>query len=190
MASLNSLRMVLYRIRARLVEHPVFTRQTGVPVSDPSYNTEREELEKLKDQLGLVLRELNNRSNLLEVRTRNLWNIPQTERFRARASIRSHTDETDEVLALAREVRDLLQDLMQKSGRISQGELADGIGKFIEKLHHEGHTHSEVAGNHGLSYTKVQPNEHAGSLEGVTILVFALLQAWLHVSKRKDGTKK
>jgi hypothetical protein len=190
MASLQALRMVLYRIRARLVEHPVFTRQTGVPVNDPSYNTEREELEKLKDQLGLALRELNNRSNLLEVCNRNLWNVPQKERFRARASLRSHTEETDEVLALAREVRDLLEDLMQKSGRINQGELADGIGQFVEKLHHEGHTHSEIPGNHGRSYTRVQSNEHAGSVEGVTILVFALLQAWLHVSKRKDGDKK
>ncbi|HEX8710750.1 MAG TPA: hypothetical protein VF730_02670 [Terracidiphilus sp.] len=190
MASLYPLRTVLYRIRARLVAHPVFTRGTGVPVNDPSHFEELEELEKLKDQLHLVMRELNNRSNLLEVRSRNLWNVPQKDRFRARASIRSHTDETAEVFALAREVRELLEDLMEKSGRISQGELADGLGKFIEKLHHEGHTHSEVAGNHGLSYSKAQPHEHAGSIEGVTILIFALLQAWVHVNKRKETRKK
>lgn len=190
MASLSQLRLVLYRIRARLVEHPVFTRQRGVPIDDPAHYSELNELEELADQLRLVLRELRNRSNLLTVRTQALWNIDPQDRFRARDSIRSQSNELDSVQALAHEVQKLLEDLIRKSGLVSEGEIAKGVGELIEKLYHEAHAHGEVHGiPDGLSYSSPGPNHFAGSVEGVGILVLVALRAYIYAAKRKKSRK-
>ena len=190
MAGLNQLRLVLYRIRGKLIEHPVFTRGHGVPVDDSAHNKELEELEDLATQLRLVLRELRNRSNLLTARRQGLWNIDPQDRFRARDSIRSQADELDDVLALAYEVQELLEDLLRKSGLVSEGEIAKGIGELIEKLYHEAHEHGEVHGApDGLSYTSPSPNHFAGSVEGVGLLVFVALRAFIYASKKKKSSK-
>lgn len=190
MAGLSQLRLVLYRIRGKLIAHPVFTRQRGLPIDDPSHNTELKELYDLAEQLRLVMRELHNRSNLLAARTQGLWNIDPRDRFRARDSIRSQADELDSVLELAQEIQRLLEDLIRRSGLVGEGELAQGIGELIEKLYHEAHMHGEVHNvPDSLSYTSPRPNQFGGSVEGVTFLVFASLHAYLYVLKRKKSRK-
>ncbi|MGA7106371.1 MAG: hypothetical protein WBY75_01405, partial [Terracidiphilus sp.] len=172
MATVSELRMVLFRIRAKLVEHPVFTRQRGVPIDGPSHDTELAELDRLGLLLSLVLRELGNRSNSLAVREQNLWNFDPQDRFRAAASIRSQQAGVNELLALTGEIQSLLEDLIRKSGLLGEGEVAQGIGELIEKLYHQAYEHGEVNGMpDGLSYASPKPNEFAGSVEGVTILV-------------------
>ena len=186
MATVSELRMILFRIRAKLVEHPVFSRQGGVPIDDPAHDRELAELDRLGLQLSLVLRELKNRSNSLAAREENLWNIAPQDRFRAAASIRSHQAGVNELLVLAREIQALLEDLIRKSGLLGEGEIAQGIGELIEKLYHQAHEHGEVNGMpDGLSYTSPKPNEFGGSLEGMTILVFAALRAFVYLSRRK-----
>lgn len=190
MASTSQLRLVLYRIRGKLIEHPVFARQSGVPVDDSARSKELEELDDLATQLRLVLRELHNRSNLLTARRQGLWNIDPQDRFRARDSIRGQADELDDVLALASEVQELLEDLIRKSGLISEGEIAKGIGELIEKLYHEAHAQGEVHGvPDTLSYTSPGPSHFAGSVEGVGLLVFVALRAYIYASKRKKSRK-
>jgi hypothetical protein len=190
MAGLSQLRLVLYRIRAKLIEHPVFTRGRGVPIDDSAHSKELEELDDLSSQLRLVLRELHNRSNLLNARRQGLWNIDPQDRFRARDSIRSQADQLDDVLALAHDVQELLEDLLRKSGLVSEGEIAKGIGELIEKLYHEAHEHGEVNGApDGLSYTSPSPNHFAGSVEGVGLLIFVALRAFIYASKQKKSRK-
>jgi hypothetical protein len=41
----------------------------------------------------------------------------------------------------------------------------------------------------GLSYVSPKPNEFAGSVEGVTILVFAALRAFVYLAKRKNRSR-
>jgi len=185
MAGISELRMLLCRIREHLIAHPVFTRGTGLPVEDPSRDRELEELDRLSLQLSLVWRELKNRSNLLAVREQNLWNVARKDRFRAAASIRSHQAEVADLLTLARQVQSLLEDLLRKSGLISEGELAKGIGEFIEKLYHAAHAHGEVQNMpYGLAYTSPAQGELGGTVEGVTILVFVALRALVYAAKR------
>jgi hypothetical protein len=190
MASVSELRMVLFRIRAKLVEHPVFTRQRGVPIDDSALDRELAELDRLGLQLSLVLRELGNRSNSLAVRERTLWNFAPQDRFRASASVRSQQAGVNELLALTGEIQTLLEDLIRKSGLLGEGEVAQGIGELIEKLYHQVYEHGEVNGMPDrLSYVSPKPNEFAGSIEGVTILVFAALRAFVYLAKRKSGSR-
>ncbi|HUB30842.1 MAG TPA: hypothetical protein VL967_14140 [Terracidiphilus sp.] len=190
MASLYELRTLLFRIKAKLVEHPVFTRQAGLPADDPAHARELAELDRLELQLSLVLRELGNRSNSLSVRRDNLWNVKPEHRFRVAASIRSQQEGVNEVLALGREIQRLCEDLIRKSGTVGEGEIAQGIGELIEKLYHQAHAHGETNGMpDGIAYISPKANELGGSVEGVTILVFVALRAFLHLAKRKPGNE-
>ena len=185
MAALTELRMVLYRIRQQLVAHPVFTRGTGVPLDDPAHDRELEELDRLSLQLSLLLRELKNASNLLDARRQGLGNVPREDRYRAAASLQSKQADVSALFSLAREIQGWLEDLLRKSGLLGEGEMAQGIGELIEKLYHQAHTHGEVHNMpDGLSYTSPTKGEFGGSLEGVTILVFVALRAFLYAAKR------
>ncbi len=185
MASTSELRMLLFRIRGKLIEHPVFTRGTGVGVDDPARNRELDELDKMGLQLSLILRELKNKAHLLGVREQNLWNVSPQDRFRAEASIKGQQAELNEVLSLARELQRLLEDLIRKSGLIGEGEMAQGVGELIEKLYHQAHAHGEVNGMpDGLAYRSPSNGELGGTVEGVTILVFVALRAFIYAAKR------
>lgn len=185
MSSLNQLRMVLWSIRNQLTEHPIFSRRAGLPVDDSARNTELTELDEQRNRLGLVLRELNNRSNLLSARTQNLWNIAPQDRFRARSSIRSQTDEVNDVLALAREVQSMLDDMLTNSGLITLGDAAKGLGESVTEIYHHAHEAGELLDSQpGLFITKPQPNQFAGSVEGVTITIYVTLQVITYLAKR------
>jgi hypothetical protein len=185
MATHSELRMLLYRIREQLVAHPVFSRGSGVPVDDPAKFRELGELDRLSLQLSLIFRELKNKSNLLNVREQNLWNLPHKDRYRAAASVHSQQAEVADILELAREIQRLLEELLRKSGLIGEGELSQGIGEFIEKLYHQAHAHGEVQNMpDGLSYRSPGKGEFGGTVEGVTILVFVALRAFVYAAKR------
>ncbi|HEU5339646.1 hypothetical protein [Edaphobacter sp.] len=186
MATLPELKMLLYRIQGELMKQPVFVRGKGVPVDDPSHSREMEELERLSLRLSLVLRELKSSANLLAAQRQGLWNVPRPERFGAAAAIRSRQMETDEVLRLAREIQELLEELIRRNGQIEEGELAKGIGELIEKLYHQAHVHGETQQiPDGLAYMPAARGEYAGSVEGVTLFVFVALRAWLRLMKQR-----
>jgi hypothetical protein len=188
MARLSDLRMILYRVKGQLTEHPRFIRGTGVPVEDPAYTREGEELERLSLQLSLVLRELKNKSNLLDVRWRNLSGLALDDRYRTAASIKGQQAEILDVLKLAKEVRAQIEDLMIRSGSIGEGELAQGIREFIENLYHQSHTHGESLNMpDGLAYIPAPKDGFGGSFEGVTIAVFVGLRALLYMRKSTAG---
>ena len=184
MATLSDLKLLLYRLRGHLIEHPVFSRGTGVPVDDPTYAREIAELDQLSLQLSLILRELKNKSHLLGVQEQNLWNVPRSDRYRAAASVQSQQAELYEVLKLAKELQALLEDLIKRSGLIGEGELSQGIGEFIEKMYHQAHAHGETQSMpDGLAYVPASKSELGGSVEAVTIFVFVALRALLYMRK-------
>jgi hypothetical protein len=184
-STISELRILLYRIQQKLVAHPIFTRGAGVPVDDPARVRELEELDKMSLQLSLIARELKNKSHLLAARETNLRKLPHEDRYLAAASIRGQQSEIADVLKLAGEIQKLLEDLLRRSGLIGEGELADGLGKFIEKLYHQAHTHGEVHNMpDGLAYASPAKGEFGGSIESVTILVFVALRAVVYAAKR------
>ena len=186
MATLPELKLLLYRIQGELVEQPVFVRGSGVPIDDPSHDREIAELDRLSLRLSLILRELKNKTNLLGAQQKGLRKVPHADRYRAAASIRSQQTEVDDVQRIAREIQELLEDLIRRNGSISEGEIAKGMGELIEKLYHQAHTHGETQQMpDGLSYMPATKGEYAGSVEGVTLFVFVALRAWISLMKRR-----
>jgi hypothetical protein len=184
-STLGELKMALVHIKGKLFQHPVFTRRAGLPIDDSGRTRELEELDALNFQLSIVIRELRNKSNSLTGRQASLWGMRPEDRYRAAASIRGQQAEVQEVLRLAAEIQQMLEDLIRNSGLIPEGDVAEGLAKFIEQMYHQAHTHGEVHNvPDRLSYVPAPAHgEFGGSIEGVTILVFMALHAYTYALK-------
>lgn len=186
MATTSDLKLLLYRILDHLRNHPAFAREHGIPVDDPAYFREIEELDRMSLQLSLILRDLKSKSHLLQLHAQSLWKVPRAERYASAASVASQQAELQEVMKLAHQVQELLEDLIRRSGLIGEGELAQGIAELIEKFYHQAHTHGEA--QHmpdGLAYVPASTSLQGGSVEGLTIFVFVALRAFQYLKKRR-----
>ena len=196
MATLTDLKLILLRIRSHLLANPVSTRGTGTPVDDPAYPRELEELDLLRQQLELVVRDLNSEANLLGVREQSLKKMSRKmspdDRYRATASVHGRQSELEELLRLANDLKALLEDLLMKSGLIGEGEIAQGIGEFVEKMHQTMQSHGEIEQlTNGPALFPAAKSQFGGSLEAVTIFVFAALRVLVYLRKRgeRSGNK-
>jgi hypothetical protein len=183
--TLTDLKLILYRINDHLLAHPVFVRGRGTPVDDPAHTREIDELDRLSIQLGLVVRELRSKANLLRVREQNLWKNPREGRYGAAASVHDQQAELEKVLEFANDLQAVLEDLIERSSSIGEGEMSQGIGEFIEKMRHLMHTHGEIGQlTDGSAYIPAGKSQVGGSVEAVTLFVFVALRVLVHLRKR------
>jgi hypothetical protein len=190
MSTLTSVSALLLSIKLQIVKHPVFTRGTGVPLDDPAYMHEAEELERMSDKLALLIRNINNHRNLLSAQERGLWNVPRDQRYRAASSIAQQQGETGRLLEAASDLQKLLQELMRRNGMLSDGEIAEKITEFIKEWHEHAHSgHQTQIDSHpaGPAYQPLQPGHFQGSPEALTIAVWAALRALAYYMKRRKG---
>jgi hypothetical protein len=187
MSTLNDLTNQLTRIQQRIVAHPVFGRGTGVPVDDPGYAREADELERMSAELNLVIRNVSSHLHLLSAKKRGLWSVPRDRRYSAAASVDQQQLDSDRLLRTATDVRRLLDELMRRNGRVSDGDIADKVGEFIKQWH-ETHSHHGVhseAPTGAPSY--LPPGHFQASPEAATIAVYAALRALAYfLRKRSD----
>jgi hypothetical protein len=187
MSTLNDLTNQLTRIQQRIVAHPVFGRGTGLPVDNPGYVREADELERMSAELDIVIRNTSSHLHLLSANQQGLWNVPRERRYSAAASIHQQQLDADRLMRTANDVRKLLNDLMRRSGRVSDGDIADKVGEFIKHWHE---THSHQTGHsepvpHAPAY--LPPGHFQASPEAATIAVYAALRALAYfLRKRKD----
>jgi hypothetical protein len=193
MATLTDLKLILLRIRSRLLTNPVAMRGTGTPVDDPAHPRDLEELDRLSRQLELVMRDLKSETSLLQVRAQSLRKMSRKmspeDRYRATASVHGRQSESQDLLNLANDIKALLEDLLKKGGLIGEGEISQGIGDFVEKMHQAMQSHGEI--EHVTHGPALIPGEShlEGSLEGVTIFVFAALRVLVYLRKRRERAR-
>lgn len=184
MASTEALRVLLFRINNQILQHPTFTRDGGVPVDDPAYYRESQELERASLQLGLILRELKQKANLLNIRTQGARFAPLDQRFRV-SSMKGQHDELRSLNEMARNLQKTLEDLIRKNGNLGEGETAEKLAEFIEKIFKQAETHSETHDvSHGLEYTNYHA-PHVGGLEGIVIPIFILLRVLNYLRRNR-----
>lgn len=156
-------------------------------MDDPAYARESVELDRLSLQLSLIVRDLKSKANSLNLQEQKLWSIPRADRFKAAASVHGQQLEVEQVRKQAIELQALLEKLIERSGLLHDGELADGFAKAIEQFAHQAHISGEAQGiPDQLSYVPASKTELNGSLEGITIMVFAALSALRYLKKRNQ----
>ncbi len=186
MANTSQLKRWLIYLQGKLLQHPTFIRQHGVGVDDPAYQREVDELEQIQGQLALIVRENRSKVNQLTAKQQGLWKLAHDERYRAAASLKSQLKEVEDLERQAKQVIGLLEDLMVKNCDLGEGELAEGISKMIEGSFEALHAHGESQGlPYPMSYIPAHQLKLGNSIEGVTILVFAALHAYISILKRR-----
>lgn len=182
--SVSQAKILLRQILDQLVRHEQFTRPSGTGIDDPAHFRELEELERLSVRLSLIVRELQSRSNLLTARQNNIRKVPHETRFTEQASIQGQQFEVSEALKLAAQIQELLESMLRKSGLMSTGEMAENIGKFIEKAYKEFRTHGEVSDPGGqLEY---RPIRHEMGIEWASAAVFMALSVYIRLRRRSE----
>ena len=186
--TVSEAKVLLHQILDQLIRHEQFTRPSGTSVEDPAHFRELEELEKLRLRLSLIVRELQSRSNSLTARQNNIRKVPHESRFTEAASIRGQQFEISEVLKLAAQIQELLEDMLRKSGLMSTGELAENVGKFIEKAYKELRSHGEVADVPGqLEYRTITKEM---GVDWATAAVFMGLSVYIRWKRRRETKQK
>ena len=157
-----------------------------MPVDDPGYATEMQALDRLGHRLELLMRELNSKQHQLDARERNLWNIPRDQRYGPAASVAQQQAEVNELIRAASELRKLLEDLIQRSGLISQGDVVSGIGELIKRVYEQAHEHHEGIPS-SPSYIPTSPGQFQASPDAALITVFVAMRALQLLWKKKKG---
>lgn len=191
MSTLNDITIQLIHIKQAIVEHPVFTRGSGVPVDDPAYAREAEELERMSERLNILIRNVRNHLHLQSAKEQGLWNVPRDLRYGAATAVGQQQAEAQRLLQAALDLRRLLDALMRRNGLVSEGEIAEKVGEFIKEWHEKWHSspHATHAGAPGVpSYVPpLSPGHFQASPEAATIAVYAALKALAYFLKRKKG---
>jgi hypothetical protein len=183
--SLSPVRLQLDLIKQRLIQHPIFVRGAGIAVDDPGYAEETRQLDLLRDTLSIQIRELKNRLHLLSAQEQALPKVARERRYSASASISQQDTSVRELLRTAAEIQSLIEDLIKKSGLLTSGDVACGIGELINRLYEQYH-HGEIAlPGTGPAYQSLLPGQFNASPEAATIAVFIALQAWISLRRRK-----
>ena len=184
MASLESIKLILFRLRAKLVSHPAFVRFDGGPsVDDSSYNREWDELNDISRGLALALRDLKSKENLTSIQTRNALRGPLDQRFRA-ASIQGGAHELRMITDMARTLQKSLEDVVRRNMSQGQAQTAQQLSEFIEKVYKQTHTHAEtIDTSHELRYKPYSPQPEA-TLEGSLFPIFMLIRALDYLRKQ------
>lgn len=177
MASLESIKVILLQLRAKLVAHPAFTKFDGGPtIEDASYDRDWNELNDIARRLALVLRELKQMESLVALQSRAALRAPIDQRFRA-ASIQAGGHDLRMVADLARTLQKTLEDMVRRFSGPGQAETAKQIAELVEKLYKQAHTHTETIDvSHELRYTPYQPGGEP-TLEGLVFPIFMLIRA-------------
>jgi hypothetical protein len=175
-------------INLQLIQHPGFFRGAGVPIDDPAYVEEANQLENLKQKLAILVRELKNRTHFLVAQEHALWRVPRDQRYSQTHSIDQQQENTRDLLRAAAEIQQRLEDMIRTSGLLTSGELAKGIGETITQLYEQSH-HVEVTGLSPPVYKPLDAGMFNASPEAATIAVFVALEALIWLRKRKKDVK-
>jgi hypothetical protein len=186
-SSLTNLMGLLFEIRRQILLHPVFVRGTGVPVDDPGYATEMETLDRLSQRLDLVMRELKNKQHGLDARERNLWNIPRDQRYGPASSVAQQQEDVAKLIRTACELRKLIEELMQRSGLISQSDMVSSACDLINQYYEQAHEYHESVPSIPFFIPK-SPEQFQASPQAALIAVFVAMRALQFLYKKKKGS--
>lgn len=191
MSTLSDITFQLLHMKQAILAHPVFTRGTGVPIDDPAYAREAEELDRMSERLNILIRNVRNHQHFLSAKEQGLWNVPRDLRYGAATAIGQQQVEAQRLLQAASDLRRLLDELMRRNGLVSEGEIAEKVGDFIKEWHEKSHSlpHASHPGAPGVpSYLPpLSPGYFQASPEAATIAVYAALKALAYFLKRRKG---
>ena len=152
MADLSVIRGRLGQIRQELTISPAFT--FGPPDDAAKATGEINRLERLRENLDLIIRDLGSHESALQARVSQLKNVPRDQRYTAEQSLKQLELNVQSVQQEAQSLAEFARDLLVRNGLLNPMqkakdflELANELDKFVGPQ-----AHSEIA--HALQMAK------------------------------------
>jgi hypothetical protein len=186
-ADINVMRGQLARIRTELIQMPVFS--TGRPDSDDKADKQAVQLEKIAEQLQLILRDLKSGGHFAQMQLNNIKKVPQEHRWSAKQAAEQKSRNMAALSADAEALAELVRDLLKRNGLLDPIQTAKKTMDLFKELesHLPLHTHSSTQ----------QPSKvpvfsglddggapHVESLVPLVTLIYVAIKYWREKHKR------
>lgn len=182
MAIFSQVRMNLFQIRSKLTSQPVFLKNSGAAVDDPGYTKGVEELDSLRQQLLLLIRDLTSTQNRLAVQRSN---IPPSVRGDDRRAMQwglgQQQSEAADLMRQALDLQKLIEKLIRKNGTLTLNDGADNLSQMLGSTYANLTTGQQDAGI-GQPWLDHVSQPHADVLPEHAILgVYVMLRVLIYL---------
>lgn len=184
MPSIYTLTKTLDHLRGLLIAHPAFVKGSGTAVDDPGHVREIEELEDIRKQLAIILREIKNKRNFLAMQERGAKKLPPADRFRTVSGARTQDKEWERLSALAEELTALIKQLTYENNQLNT---IDAVGGLVSQIMETGENAHDLQAliekSHGPTYNTQQHGEVG--IEGALLPLIVALAMLVSFLKKK-----
>lgn len=133
MATTSALRIRLVQIRQELAVSPVM--MFGRSNDDSEQEKQAARLDKLSDNLRVIIRDLKSSANLIQLQQQALWqNVPKQNRWSASASLKQQSEDIGGVLREAEGLLKVVFDLLRKNGLGNPMQVAHDLSDLMENF--------------------------------------------------------
>lgn len=132
MADLSAMRAHIAQISQQLLLSPVF--QTGRPDSAEKAEQEAARLERFRESLWLIVRDLNSSESLIRLRESELRTLPRDRRWSAEQSLKQLGENLRGVKQEAEALAKLVRDLLDRNGLLNPVQKAKAVMDLMNEL--------------------------------------------------------
>jgi hypothetical protein len=180
----------LARIRAQLTQMPVFS--SGRPDSDEKADKQAAQLEKIADQLQLILRDLRSGSHFAQMQLNHIKKVPQEHRWSAKQAAEQKSRDVAALIADAENLAELVRDLLGRNGLLNPIQTAKKTMDLFKDLesHLPLHTHSSTQQPSKVPVFSGSDDggvPHVESLVPLVTLIYVAIKYWREKYKKGQG---
>jgi hypothetical protein len=187
MNSMTAMKAHLDIIKQNLLQNPISFRGAGLPIDDPAHTEETRRLYELNQRLEILVRELKNRRHLLSAQEQAVRKTPREQRYSPKSSILNQQQSVEELLRTAAHVQKLVEDLIRRSGLLTEGELDKGVGELIGQLFSQSGGSGTLLPSPHPTYKHLMPGQFNESPEAAAMAVVVALRVLIHLYRRKSA---
>ncbi|HEX4809000.1 MAG TPA: hypothetical protein VH325_08725 [Bryobacteraceae bacterium] len=166
---------------------PVFS--SGRPDSDEKADKQAAQLEKIADQLQLILRDLKSGSHFAQMQLNNIKKVPQEHRWSAKQAAEQKSRDLATLSADAEDLAELVRDLLRRNGLLTPIQTAKRTMDLFKDLesHLPLHTHTSTQQPSRVpmfSGSDDPSAAHVESLVPLVTLIYVAIKYWREKYKK------
>jgi hypothetical protein len=149
----------------------------GAPDEVQERNVRVAELERIADNLRLIVRDIRSEQNRLQEMQRNLGNIPRDNRWSANQSLDQQQKNLQNAKKQAEDLAEAVRHLMDKNGLLSPIQMGMKLQELVENIERtaeQGQAIHQIMSELGVPSISLPPTEHASVSSLIPAFVFII----------------
>jgi hypothetical protein len=149
----------------------------GAPEDVEERNRRLAELERMGENVRIIVRDIRSEQNRLEVAQRNMGGLPRDNRWSANQSLNQRQQDLQNAVMQAQGLAESIRQLMDKNGFLSKPQMAMKLMDLIENMEksaEQGQAIHQIISELGGPAITQAPAEHASVSTLVPVLVFVI----------------